>query len=123
MKIVFEGIKIATMLFLIGLLSYVLGNAARLEQDYMSKYEAMYNNLVMEHEQQMIIGECIAIPYIVTLDKSSGEVLAIRRNWEPDDTTHQKRQHFVHYGYIPGFGFYCFGLVHWLEPSPNLVPH
>lgn len=54
----------------------------------------------------------IAIPYIVTLDKSSGEVLAIRRNWEPDDTTHQKRQHFVHYGYIPGFGFYCFGLVH-----------
>jgi hypothetical protein len=54
----------------------------------------------------------IAIPYIVTLDKSSGEVLAIRRNWEPDDATCQKRQHFVHYGYIPGFGFYCFGLVH-----------
>ena len=54
----------------------------------------------------------IAIPYIVTLDKSSGEVLAIRRNWEPDDKTQQKRQHFVHYGYIPGFGFYCFGLVH-----------
>lgn len=54
----------------------------------------------------------IAIPYIVTLDKSSGEVLAIRRNWEPDDETCQKRQHFVHYGYIPGFGFYCFGLVH-----------
>jgi hypothetical protein len=54
----------------------------------------------------------IAIPYIVTLDKSSGEVLAIRRNWEPDDETQQKRQHFVHYGYIPGFGFYCFGLVH-----------
>lgn len=59
MKIVFDGIKIAMMLFLIGLLSYVLGNAARLEQDYMGKYEAMYNNLVMEHEQQMIIGECI----------------------------------------------------------------
>lgn len=54
----------------------------------------------------------IAIPYIVTIDKSSGEVLAIRRNWEPDDETYKKRQHFVHYGYIPGFGFYCFGLVH-----------
>jgi hypothetical protein len=54
----------------------------------------------------------IAIPYIVTIDKSSGEVLAIRRNWEPDDETYQKRQHFVHYGYIPGFGFYHFGLVH-----------
>ena len=54
----------------------------------------------------------IAIPYIVTIDKSSQQVLAIRRNWEPDDETYQKRQHFVHYGYIPGFGFYCFGLIH-----------
>lgn len=54
----------------------------------------------------------IALPYVVTLEKGSGTVLAIRRNWEPDDETHQKRQHFVHYGYIPGFGFYCFGLIH-----------
>jgi hypothetical protein len=54
----------------------------------------------------------IAIPYIVTIEKSTSEVLAIRRNWEPEDNTYQKRQHFVHYGYIPGFGFYCFGLVH-----------
>ena len=54
----------------------------------------------------------IAIPYIVTIDKASQQVLAIRRNWEPDDETYQKRQHFVHYGYIPGFGFYCFGLIH-----------
>ena len=45
----------------------------------------------------------IALPYVVTLEKGSGTVLAIRRNWEPDDETHQKRQHFVHYGYIPGF--------------------
>jgi len=54
----------------------------------------------------------LALPYVVTLEKSSGNILAIRRNWEPDDKTHQKRQHFVHYGYIPGFGFYCFGLIH-----------
>jgi hypothetical protein len=54
----------------------------------------------------------IALPYVVTLEKGSGTVLAIRRNWEPDDETYQKRQHFVHYGYIPGFGFYCFGLIH-----------
>jgi hypothetical protein len=54
----------------------------------------------------------IALPYVVTLEKGSGTILAIRRNWEPDDETHQKRQHFVHYGYIPGFGFYCFGLIH-----------
>ena len=54
----------------------------------------------------------IAIPYIVTIDKSSSKVLAIRRNWEPDDETYQKRQHFVHYVYVPGFGFYGLGLIH-----------
>jgi len=54
----------------------------------------------------------IALPYVVTVEKGSGLVLSIRRNWEPDDDTHQKRQHFVHYGYVPGFGFYYFGLIH-----------
>jgi len=54
----------------------------------------------------------IALPYIVTINKSSQEILAIRRNWEPDDKLKQKRNHFVHYGYIPGFGFYHFGLIH-----------
>lgn len=54
----------------------------------------------------------IALPYVVTLEKSSGEILSIRRNWDPNDKTKQKRQHFVHYGYIPGFGFYCLGLIH-----------
>jgi hypothetical protein len=54
----------------------------------------------------------IALPYVVTVEKGSNQVLAIRRNWEPDDDTHAKRQHFVHYGYVPGFGFYYFGLIH-----------
>ena len=54
----------------------------------------------------------IALPYVVTIEKGTSNVLAIRRNWEPDDETHEKRQHFVHYGYVPGFGFYCFGLIH-----------
>jgi hypothetical protein len=54
----------------------------------------------------------IALPYIVTIEKGTGTVLAIRRNYEPDDETKQKRTHFVHYGYIPGFGFYYFGLIH-----------
>jgi hypothetical protein len=54
----------------------------------------------------------IALPYVVTLEKSTSEVLAIRRNWNPDDETKQKRNHFVHYSYIPGFGFYAFGLIH-----------
>jgi len=54
----------------------------------------------------------IAIPYVVTIEKGSGAVLSIRRNWDPVDPGKLKRQHFVHYGYIPGFGFYCFGLIH-----------
>jgi hypothetical protein len=54
----------------------------------------------------------IALPYVVTIEKGTSNVLAIRRNWDPEDDTHKKRQHFVHYGYIPGFGFYCFGLIH-----------
>jgi hypothetical protein len=54
----------------------------------------------------------IALPYIVTIEKSTQTVLAIRRNWRPEDKTKQKRNHFVHYGYVPGFGFYCFGLIH-----------
>jgi hypothetical protein len=54
----------------------------------------------------------IALPYVVTIEKGTSNVLSIRRNWQPDDKTHAKRNHFVHYGYIPGFGFYCFGLIH-----------
>jgi hypothetical protein len=54
----------------------------------------------------------IALPYVVTIEHGTGEILAIRRNWQPDDKQRLKRQHFVHYGYIPGFGFYCFGLIH-----------
>jgi hypothetical protein len=54
----------------------------------------------------------IGLPYIVTIEKTSQEILAIRRNWHPEDETCQKRNHFVHYPYIPGFGFYAFGLIH-----------
>jgi hypothetical protein len=54
----------------------------------------------------------IALPYVVTLEKGTNTILAIRRNWRPEDDNHQKRNHFVHYPYIPGFGFYAFGLIH-----------
>jgi len=57
-------------------------------------------------------GLTIAKPYVVTLEKGTGEVLAIRRNWNPDDSLTLKRQHFVHYVYVPGFGFYGLGLIH-----------
>jgi hypothetical protein len=54
----------------------------------------------------------IALPYVVTVEKGTGEILAIRRNWYEDDILSIKRQHFVHYQYIPGFGFYGYGLIH-----------
>jgi hypothetical protein len=54
----------------------------------------------------------IALPYVITIEKNTQTVLAIRRNWHPEDETKQKRNHFVHYSYIPGFGFYAFGLIH-----------
>jgi len=54
----------------------------------------------------------IALPYIVTVEHGSMKCLAIRRNWKQGDKLHTKRQHYVHYGYVPGFGFYCFGLIH-----------
>jgi hypothetical protein len=54
----------------------------------------------------------IALPYVITIEKGTNTVLAVRRNWDPEDETCQKRQHFVHYGYVPGFGFYYFGLIH-----------
>jgi hypothetical protein len=65
-----------------------------------------------EHKNKKGEPTGIALPYIVTIEKGTSNVLAIRRNWDPEDETYQKRNHFVHYGYIPGFGFYCFGLIH-----------
>ena len=54
----------------------------------------------------------IALPYVVSIDKSSRQILSIRRNWYEDDPMKMKREHFVHYQYLPGIGFYGFGLIH-----------
>ena len=54
----------------------------------------------------------IALPYVVTIDYPSGIILSIRRNWYEDDPTKLRRMHFVHYQYLPGIGFYGFGLIH-----------
>ena len=54
----------------------------------------------------------IMLPYVVTIIKGSNDILSIRRNWNEDDDLRLKRQHFVHYQYIPGFGAYGFGLFH-----------
>jgi hypothetical protein len=54
----------------------------------------------------------LALPYIITIERGSNAVLAIRRNWEEDDSRKAKRQHFVQYTYIPGFGAYGLGYIH-----------
>jgi hypothetical protein len=54
----------------------------------------------------------LAKPYVVTIERGTGEVLAIRRNWDEEDPLTLKRDHFVHYVYVPGFGFYGLGLIH-----------
>ena len=54
----------------------------------------------------------IALPYVVTIERGTNTILSIRRNWNPDDELTLKRQHFVHYVYVPGFGFYGLGLIH-----------
>lgn len=54
----------------------------------------------------------IMLPYVVTIIKGTNDILSIRRNWKEDDDLRLKRQHFVHYQYIPGFGAYGFGLFH-----------
>ena len=65
-----------------------------------------------EHEDKDGEKTGIALPYVVTVEKATTKILAIRRNWYEGDELHIKRQHFVHYQYIPGFGFYGYGLIH-----------
>ena len=74
----------------------------------------MHVNLDLEGYEDEEDGEPtgIALPYVVTVMEGTGEILAIRRNFYEDDETKEKRNHFVHYCYIPGFGFYGFGLIH-----------
>jgi len=54
----------------------------------------------------------VALPYVITVDKSSSTILSIYRNWDEGDERKIKKQHFVHYGYVPGIGFYNLGLIH-----------
>ena len=76
--------------------------------DRYTLYE-IHANLVIEGIDDE---EDLAKPYVVTLERSTGELLSIRRNYDEDDELEKKRQHFVHYSYVPGFGFYGLGLIH-----------
>ncbi len=72
----------------------------------------VHADLIIDDVDQEDDGLQIAKPYVVTIEQGTGTVLAIRRNWNPDDPLMLKRQHFVHYSYVPGFGFYGLGLIH-----------
>jgi len=81
----------------------------RASSDDRFKLLEMHVNYVMPGDEDE---DGIALPYVITIEKGTSTVLSIRRNWQPEDKANKKRQHFVHYGYVPGFGFYCFGLIH-----------
>jgi hypothetical protein len=83
-------------------------------QDDRYRILEMHVMLDLEGFEDMEDGEetGIALPYVVTIEKGTRKILAIRRNWYEDDPLKLKRQHFVHYQYIPGFGFYGYGLIH-----------
>jgi len=85
-----------------------------LNDDRYTLYESHVDLVLKGDEDKGDDGEPTGItrPYVVTLIKGTNDVLAIRRNWEQDDPLELKRQHFVHYQYIPGFGAYGFGLFH-----------
>jgi hypothetical protein len=87
----------------------------RAETDDRYKLLEMHVDLVIEDDKYRDDEENkleIALPYVITIDKETETVLSIRRNWNPDDKKKLKRNHFVHYSYVPGFGFYAFGLIH-----------
>ena len=86
----------------------------RASTDDRYKLLGMQVELVLDNDKEAKdeVKDEIALPYIVTLEKSTETILAIRRNWDPADKKKLKRNHFVHYSYVPGFGFYAFGLIH-----------
>jgi hypothetical protein len=85
------------------------GGFSLTDDDRFAVYE-IHADLIIEELDDSEDG--IAKPYVVTIERGSDEVLAIRRNWNPEDQLTLKRQHFVHYVYVPGFGFYGLGLIH-----------
>lgn len=85
----------------------------RAETDDRYKLLEMHVDLVIEDDKFRDKEDAdVALPYVVTLDKATATILSIRRNWDPEDKKKAKRNHFVHYSYVPGFGFYAFGLIH-----------
>ncbi len=86
------------------------GEHAVIEDD--DRHTILEMHVVMNMPEEFDDPDGIARPYVITIDKTSREILSIRRNWYEDDAKKKKRLHFVHYKYLPGLGFYGTGLIH-----------
>jgi hypothetical protein len=86
------------------------GESAVIEDD--DRHTILEMHVTMNMPEEFDDPDGIARPYVITIDKTSREILAIRRNWYEDDAKKKKRLHFVHYKYLPGLGFYGTGLIH-----------
>ena len=86
------------------------GESAVIEDD--DRHTILEMHVTMNMPEEFDDPDGIARPYVITIDKTSREILSIRRNWYEDDAKKKKRLHFVHYKYLPGLGFYGTGLIH-----------
>jgi len=86
------------------------GESAVIEDD--DRHTILEMHVTMNMPEEFDDPDGIARPYVITIDKTSREILAIRRNWYENDKKKKKRLHFVHYKYLPGLGFYGTGLIH-----------
>jgi len=92
----------------------IMGLSAYDENPYDPSYVLIEQHLYLDLPEPFNSPTGVAYPYIVTIDKSSKKVLSIRRNWNDGDPRFVKREHFVSYKFVPGFGFYGLGLIHFL---------
>ena len=79
-----------------------------------SQYVVLEQHCYLELPEPFNDDEAIALPYIVTIEEQTQQVLSIRRNYNKDDKRKEKKMFFTHYKFVPGFGFYGLGLIHFL---------
>ena len=82
------------------------------EKEYQYNILEMHIDLNLNEFQEENAEKEVKLPYIVSIDEGSGEVLSIYRNYNQDDDTYSRKEYFVHYKFLPGLGFYGFGLIH-----------
>ena len=88
------------------------GVSASADKEYQFNILEMHVDLDLEEYESEVSEKNIKVPYIVTIDEGSQEVLAIYRNYDMNDALMKRKEYFVHYKFLPGLGFYGFGLIH-----------